>query len=68
MLTNEIYLDQLGSYASIDAGFSIRPAKKYCDFHGFPAKYTCPKTSLRYCNANEQLTANTRRPQTIYQL
>lgn len=28
---------------------SLLPAKKYCDITGLPAKYTDPKTKLRYC-------------------
>lgn len=29
---------------------SVKPRKKLCDFTGMPAPYTCPRTSLRYCN------------------
>lgn len=38
------------TYVSIEAGPSMKPAKKYCDITGFPAKYTDPKTSLRFCS------------------
>ena len=37
-----------GSYQSIEAGKSIRPTRKYCDFTGFRAKYTDKKTGIRY--------------------
>lgn len=37
------------TYLSIEAAPSTRPAKKYCDFTGLPAKYTDPKTKLRFC-------------------
>ena len=40
-------------YATIEAGPSLYPAKKYCDLTGLPAKYIDPKTKLRY--ANEEL-------------
>ena len=42
-----------GSYQSIEAGISTKPPKKYCDFHGFTGKYTCPKTGLRFCDSVE---------------
>lgn len=36
------------TYLSIEAAPSTRPAKKYCDFTGLPAKYTDPQTKLRF--------------------
>ncbi|XP_022102330.1 INO80 complex subunit C-like isoform X2 [Acanthaster planci] len=41
------------TYSSIDAPPSIKPAKKYSDLSGFPAKYTDPQTKLRYADAEE---------------
>lgn len=38
------------TYVSIEAAPSMHPPKKYCDITGFPAKYTDPKTKLRYCS------------------
>jgi len=36
---------------SIEAPPSTYPAKKYCDLTGLPARYTDPKTKLRYADA-----------------
>lgn len=36
---------------NIESPPSIRPIKKYCDITGLDAKYTDPKTGLRYHNA-----------------
>ncbi|XP_038078198.1 INO80 complex subunit C-like isoform X2 [Patiria miniata] len=41
------------TYSSIEAPPSIKPAKKYSDLSGFPAKYTDPQTKLRYADAEE---------------
>lgn len=38
------------TYANIDAPPSILPPKKYCDMTGLPAKYTDPKTKIRYAS------------------
>ena len=38
------------TFISIEAPPSVRPPKKYCDITGFPAKYTDPKTKLRFCS------------------
>ena len=35
---------------SITAPPSMLPAKKYCDMTGLEARYTCPRTRMRYCN------------------
>ncbi|CAD7699166.1 unnamed protein product [Ostreobium quekettii] len=40
------------TYANIEAGPSIYPAKKYCDLTGFEAPYTDPKTKMRYATAD----------------
>lgn len=51
LITNEHYdmlPPSLPTYANIDAGPSMMPTKKYCDFTGFPAKYTDPVTKLRF--------------------
>lgn len=45
------YGESLGSYNSIEAGISTRMALKYCDVSGFSARYTDPKTKLRYFSA-----------------
>ncbi|KAJ2007693.1 chromatin-remodeling complex subunit ies6 [Coemansia thaxteri] len=39
------------TYWSIDAPPSLIPQKKYCDVTGLPAKYTDPKTNVRYHSA-----------------
>ncbi|XP_033639380.1 INO80 complex subunit C-like [Asterias rubens] len=41
------------TYSSIDAPPSLKPAKKYSDLSGFPAKYTDPQTKLRYSDTEE---------------
>ncbi|KAG2183836.1 hypothetical protein INT44_008847, partial [Umbelopsis vinacea] len=41
----------LPTYQNIESPPSIRPTKKYCDITGLDAKYTDPKTGLRYHNA-----------------
>ncbi|GAA5937575.1 hypothetical protein JCM3775_001274 [Rhodotorula graminis] len=38
------------SYASIEAPPSLLPQKRYCDVTGLEAKYTDPKSTLRYHN------------------
>jgi INO80 complex subunit C len=40
----------LPSYTNIDAPPSMTPAKKYCDVTGLPAKYTDPKTKVRFAS------------------
>lgn len=39
--------------SSIDAPPSLKPAKKYSDISGLPAKYRDPITNLYYANAEE---------------
>ncbi|KAJ1922031.1 hypothetical protein H4219_000378 [Mycoemilia scoparia] len=39
------------TYWSIDAPPSLEPRKKYCDITGLEARYTDPKTNLRYHSA-----------------
>lgn len=41
------------SYASLDCGPSKRPAKKYSDLSGLPAKYKDPSTQLLYHDLEE---------------
>ena len=36
---------------SVEAPPSAYPAKKFCDLTGQPARYTDPKTKLRYADA-----------------
>ncbi|KAJ2725338.1 chromatin-remodeling complex subunit ies6 [Coemansia sp. Benny D115] len=38
-------------YWGVDAAPSLKPQKKYCDITGLPAKYTDPKTNVRYFSA-----------------
>ncbi|KAH0261409.1 hypothetical protein KCU91_g14039, partial [Aureobasidium melanogenum] len=38
------------TYTSIQAAPSFKPKQKYCDITGLPAKYSDPKTGLRYHN------------------
>jgi INO80 complex subunit C len=38
------------TFISIEAPPSVCPAKKYCDMTGLPAKYTDPKTKLRFAS------------------
>jgi INO80 complex subunit C len=40
------------TFVNIDAPPSMLPAKKYCDITGLPAKYTDPKTKLRFATAD----------------
>ncbi|OAD67183.1 hypothetical protein PHYBLDRAFT_128309, partial [Phycomyces blakesleeanus NRRL 1555(-)] len=46
----ELALD-IPTYQNIECPPSVLPQKKYCDITGLDAKYTDPKTSLRYHNA-----------------
>ncbi|KAI9483409.1 MAG: YL1 nuclear protein C-terminal domain-containing protein [Benjaminiella poitrasii] len=39
------------TYENIECPPSIMPQRKYCDITGLDAKYTDPKTGLRYHNA-----------------
>lgn len=43
-------------YSSINAPPSFRPAKKYSDISGLPARYTDPQTKLYYATAEEFAT------------
>ena len=43
------------TYSGIEAPPSLLPAKKYCDLTGLEAKYTDPKTRLRYFSGQEYL-------------
>lgn len=43
------------TYTGIEAPPSLLPAKKYCDLTGLEAKYTDPKTKLRYFSGHEYL-------------
>lgn len=40
-------------YSSINAPPSFKPAKKYSDISGLPARYTDPQTKLYYAIADE---------------
>ncbi|XP_043289194.1 INO80 complex subunit C [Venturia canescens] len=40
-------------YSCINAPPSFRPAKKYSDISGLPARYTDPQTKLYYATAEE---------------
>ena len=40
-------------YATLDAPPSKKPAKKYSDLSGLPAKYKDPTTKLLYYNSDE---------------
>lgn len=44
----DLVAPSLPSYANIEAPPSVLPAKKYCDITGLPAKYTDPKTKVRF--------------------
>ncbi|XP_066596098.1 INO80 complex subunit C [Prorops nasuta] len=43
-------------YSSINAPPSFKPAKKYSDISGLPARYTDPQTKLYYATAEEFTT------------
>eukprot|EP00173_Palmaria_palmata_P004630 Plantae.Rhodophyta-Palmaria_palmata.ctg6698.p2 GENE.Plantae.Rhodophyta-Palmaria_palmata.ctg6698~~Plantae.Rhodophyta-Palmaria_palmata.ctg6698.p2 ORF type:complete len:119 (-),score=20.05 Plantae.Rhodophyta-Palmaria_palmata.ctg6698:358-714(-) len=47
----DILSPNLPSYVNIDAPPSMRPTKKYCDITGLPAKYTDPKTKVRFATS-----------------
>ena len=51
ILAGEPNKNSAGSYSSIDVGFSVKRPKKYCDFVGFHAKYSDPKTGVRFYNS-----------------
>ena len=44
---NNKYNHIVGSYGSIEAGISVKPSKRYCEFTGFHARFTDKKTGLR---------------------
>ncbi|KAG2227138.1 hypothetical protein INT45_003868, partial [Circinella minor] len=48
--TQELALD-VPTYQNIECPPSVLPQKKYCDVTGLEAKYTDPKTGLRYHNS-----------------
>jgi INO80 complex subunit C len=39
------------NFLNIEAAPSLLPKRKYCDLTGLQARYTCPKTGLRYYSA-----------------
>lgn len=41
------------TYSSIDAPPSFKPAKKYSDLVGLPAKYQDPQTGMRFSTSTE---------------
>ncbi|GAA5915167.1 hypothetical protein JCM6882_001127 [Rhodosporidiobolus microsporus] len=43
-------MEDVVSYATIEAPPSLLPQKRYCDVTGLEAKYTDPKSTLRYHN------------------
>lgn len=45
------------TYVNIEAPPSMKPEKKYCDISGLPAKYTDPKTKMRFSTAAAFQTA-----------
>ncbi|KAI8380692.1 YL1 nuclear protein C-terminal domain-containing protein [Blakeslea trispora] len=45
------YALNIPTYENIECAPSVQPQKKYCDITGLEAKYTDPKTGLRYHNA-----------------
>ncbi|KAI8360846.1 YL1 nuclear protein C-terminal domain-containing protein [Choanephora cucurbitarum] len=45
------YAFDVPTYENIECAPSVQPQKKYCDITGLEAKYTDPKTGLRYHNA-----------------
>ncbi|KAI9193286.1 YL1 nuclear protein C-terminal domain-containing protein [Polychytrium aggregatum] len=51
------------TYWSIEAAPSVRPKKKYCDITGLEARYTDPRTGLRYHNADVYQYIQTLTPQ-----
>ncbi|GAB5369245.1 hypothetical protein AAMO2058_001389000 [Amorphochlora amoebiformis] len=44
------------TYASIQVGPSVLPAKKYCDITGYEAKYREPRSGLLYASAKHYRT------------
>ncbi|KAI8388483.1 ino eighty subunit 6 [Radiomyces spectabilis] len=48
--TMDLAID-IPTYQNIECPPSILPQKKYCDITGLDARYTDPKTGLRYHNA-----------------
>ena len=62
--TADPYGESMGAYNSIEAGISTKIQQKYCDFIGFHAKATDPKTKLRYFSS-EQFQVGRQLPDTI---
>lgn len=50
---------------NIEAPPSTYPTKKYCDLTGAPAKYTDPRTGLRYADAAAFEVARRLPPDTV---
>ncbi|XP_022644302.1 INO80 complex subunit C-like [Varroa jacobsoni] len=48
-----LYPSGVASYGSIEMHNTTKPAKKYSDISGLPAKYTDPHTKLYYADAEE---------------
>ncbi|XP_003744179.1 INO80 complex subunit C [Galendromus occidentalis] len=48
-----LYPSGVASYASIEMHQTMKPAKKYSDISGLPAKYTDPLTKLYYADSEE---------------
>lgn len=53
VIAAERLLPGVVTYGGLEAPPSLKPAKKYSDISGLPAKYTDPQTKLRYSNAEE---------------
>ncbi|KAF1797468.1 YL1 nuclear protein C-terminal domain-containing protein [Mucor lusitanicus] len=51
MERDKVYALDVPTYENIECAPSVLPQKKYCDITGLNAKYTDPKTGLRYHNA-----------------
>ncbi|GAA5815296.1 hypothetical protein MFLAVUS_008802 [Mucor flavus] len=51
MERDRVFALDIPTYENIECAPSVLPQKKYCDITGLDAKYTDPKTSLRYHNA-----------------
>eukprot|EP00695_Tsukubamonas_globosa_P000989 TRINITY_DN1933_c0_g1_i1.p1 TRINITY_DN1933_c0_g1~~TRINITY_DN1933_c0_g1_i1.p1 ORF type:complete len:168 (+),score=20.44 TRINITY_DN1933_c0_g1_i1:53-505(+) len=53
------------TYMNIEAPPSILPVRKYCDLTGLPAKYTDPRTGIRYHCALQYPTIQSMTPQAV---
>ena len=45
---NPAFREDVGSFMSIESGISVKVKNKYCDFTGFPSRYTHKESTMRF--------------------